>query len=819
MILSQRQKIFIFTFGLFVLMGYSQSGVGANFGIEADAYSGDVVSGLTTDDWFYNGTSGYGVIDEATAVAMGYGAQLAAGSNIAFDLRQSIPNYASNNGYIWYSARYGRDYVNGSSDDLTVFTGGQNGQNPTTSWGVTSGSLPSKTDIVDSGVQMRRNGITVSDDLWVNMMISTLSSSGNHFVDFELFVSEIQNTGTGFSNSGSDEGHTAWRFDASGNVTTIGDMIIGFSYSGGGVSGVEIRLWVDRSIFNPGNTPGGTSTFIWGGSIDGGSTYGYGQIVVPGGALLSNVNSLATTGPPWGTTNTSGYTADFNAQYFAEVGVNFTQLGFDPQALFGNGAACDSPFSAILTKSRTSSAFTSSLKDFAGPYDFLGSAEGTQVNTVITDPGDFDSCIIGETLTLQAEFISPSSDYIWYSLTPGVVFPANGLSEISGIGLDNVLIDSMGDYQLGIAPLSGCSPATEPTDIISIRAIPCAVDNAYNGAENTPINVAAVGLLGNDTDNDVGDVLVVNTVPVVDVSNGSLTLAADGSFSYVPDAGFNGTDTFTYQVCDSFGFCDTAGVTLTISKDFDGDGIIDPIDLDDDNDGIIDTTESNGIDPSADADNDGTPNYLDAEFCVLNAFGVCDNLDADTDGLPNHLDLDSDGDGCNDVLEAGFTDDNVDGILADSPTAVDANGQVTGTNAVDGYTTPADGDGNTIADYLEPGSNAVIDVQPSNSTALSGDATSFTVTITAANTYQWQISTDGGGIFTDLADGGIYAGTTTATLNISAVTLSMNTYQYRVIASNSAYVCDPSVTSTAAVLTVKIQSIITNRRITYRVNK
>ncbi|MBT8285217.1 MAG: cadherin-like domain-containing protein, partial [Flavobacteriaceae bacterium] len=794
---------------LVAISTYGQVGVGANFGIEADAYSGDVLSGLTTDDWFYNGISGSGVVDEATAAAMGYAAQLAAGNNIAFDLRQSIPNYASNNGYIWYSTRYGRDYVNQSSNDLTTFTGGQNGQNPMTSWGVSPGPVPAKTDIVDAGVHMRRNGINVTDDLWVDLMISTLSSSGNHFVDFELFVSEIQNTGTGFTNSGPDEGHTAWRFDASGNVTQIGDMIIGFSYSGTGVSGVEVRLWVDRSLFVPGTSPGGTSTFVWGSNISGGSTYGYGQIVVPGGSLLSNVNSLSTTGPPWGTTNTSGYSANFNAQYFAEVGVNFTQLGFDPRALFGNGAACDSPFSAILTKSRTSSSFTSSLKDFSGPYDFLGSAAGTQVNTTITDPGDFDSCLTGETLTLQAEFVSPSSEYVWYSLTPGVVFPANGLSEISGVGMDNVQIDTMGDYQLGIAPLPGCNPATDPTDIISIRAIPCAADEAYSGIENTTLNIAAPGVLSNDSDNDSGDVLTVTTVPVIDVTNGTLTLVADGSFSYVPDAGFIGVDSFTYEVCDSFGLCDTAVVTITISEDFDGDGVIDVDDLDDDNDGILDSTESNGIDPSADADSDGTPNYRDSDFCTLNAFGVCDNLDVDNDGLPNHLDLDSDGDGCNDVLEAGFTDQNDDGILADLPTTVDANGQVTGTNQVDGFTAPADADGNATADYLEAGSNATIDVPPADTTGFSGNPVSFTVSTTNADTFQWQISTNGGGSFTDLTDSGIYSGTATGTLLISPVSLAMNTYQYRVIVSNSAYICDPSTTSNAATLTVKIRSVIT----------
>lgn len=584
----------VLVFLLFVIpvISFGQIGVGANFGIEADAYSGDATSGIGTDDWFYNGLSGAGVVDEATAVANGYAAQLAAGNNLAFDLRQSIPNYATNAGFIWYSTRYGRDYVNTSSNDLTTFTGGKNGDNPMTAWGASPGPLPAKTDIVDVGVHMRRNGINVTDDLWVDLMISTLSSSGSHFVDFELFVSEIATTGSGFTNSGNQEGHTAWTFDAGGNVTNIGDMVIGFSYSGGGVTGIEVRLWVDRSIFIPGTSPGGTSTFTWGTNIDGGSTYGYGQIVVPPGALLNHVNTLITTGPPWGTTDTSGYTLNYNSGYFAEVAVNFTQLGFDPRALFGNSAACDSPFSAILAKSRTSSSFTSSLKDFAGPYDFLGSAADTQVNTTITDPGDFNSCNSGDTLTLQAEFLSTSSEYVWYSLTPGVVFPANGLSTISGVGMDNVTIDTPGDYQLGIAPLLGCVPATDPDDIISIHAIPCAAADAYSLAQNTILTVSAVsGLLSNDIDLEPSDTLMVTTTPISGPSNGIVTLNSDGSFSYNPNPGYVGPDSFTYEVCDSFGLCDTATVSLIVSNDNDSDGIADNIDLDDDNDGIPDDEE------------------------------------------------------------------------------------------------------------------------------------------------------------------------------------------------------------------------------------
>ena len=39
------------------------------------------------------------------------------------------------------------------------------------------------------------------------------------------------------------------------------------------------------------------------------------------------------------------------------------------------------------------------------------------------------------------------------------------------------------------------------------------------------------------------------------------------------------------------------------------------------------------------------------------------NTDTDGDGIPNRLDLDSDNDGCNDVVEAGYVDGDNDGIV------------------------------------------------------------------------------------------------------------------------------------------------------------
>jgi hypothetical protein len=49
-------------------------------------------------------------------------------------------------------------------------------------------------------------------------------------------------------------------------------------------------------------------------------------------------------------------------------------------------------------------------------------------------------------------------------------------------------------------------------------------------------------------------------------SHGSLTLNANGTFTYLPNNGFTGTDKFVYQVCDNGtpSLCDTALVTITV---------------------------------------------------------------------------------------------------------------------------------------------------------------------------------------------------------------------------------------------------------------
>lgn len=80
---------------------------------------------------------------------------------------------------------------------------------------------------------------------------------------------------------------------------------------------------------------------------------------------------------------------------------------------------------------------------------------------------------------------------------------------------------------------------------------PVAVDNTYATGLDTPVTVnAAQGVLNNDTDPNGTAGLTVNPTPASNPANGSVNLNADGSFTYTPNAGFTGSDTFTYQVCD-----------------------------------------------------------------------------------------------------------------------------------------------------------------------------------------------------------------------------------------------------------------------------
>jgi hypothetical protein len=92
-------------------------------------------------------------------------------------------------------------------------------------------------------------------------------------------------------------------------------------------------------------------------------------------------------------------------------------------------------------------------------------------------------------------------------------------------------------------------PVSGPSNTATIRAVnvaPVAATDTYATSQNTALVVAAPGVLGNDTDAD-SPPTSWRAVLVSHPASGSLQVNPDGSFTYTPNTGFNGIDTFTYK--------------------------------------------------------------------------------------------------------------------------------------------------------------------------------------------------------------------------------------------------------------------------------
>ena len=110
--------------------------------------------------------------------------------------------------------------------------------------------------------------------------------------------------------------------------------------------------------------------------------------------------------------------------------------------------------------------------------------------------------------------------------------------------------------------LNECDTATVTVDVLPIDDPPVAGDDAVEVAEDGSVDI---NVPANDSDPD-GDLDVTSVSVVSQPANGTVSVdPLTGVVTYEPNGNFNGTDTFTYEICDSLGVCDTATVTVEVN--------------------------------------------------------------------------------------------------------------------------------------------------------------------------------------------------------------------------------------------------------------
>ena len=433
----------------------------AGFGVDADLranyFNGNI---QFNDDWFANGTAGTGqaVIDSTGAAAM-VSRYLVdpAFRKLPFFRTMRVPQFSIVNNRLWIDAVYIRDYNGQSGGDSTAFLISNKNADSPADWNGGATSVLDKNDIGEMMIHVKRAGPTKTDSLWFMGGMSLQGTTGNRYFDFELYQTDIffsRATGK-FSNYGPDAGHTSWKLDAAGNIIAPGDVIFTAEYSSSSLTAIEARVWVDKNTMNI--TP---VSFDWIGDFVGassGSQFGYANIrpKITGTYYTGLQSGNNTWAGPFGFIDGgNNYLTTYSARQYMEFSINLSKLGLDPITLLG-GNACGLPFRRILVKTRTSTSFSSELKDFIGPFDFFVTAPVKAQAELPLFCG-----VIGVS-EIHVQNPLPASVYTWSTPDGHIVGDSVGTS---------IQADAPGTYIVSQQLLDGCSTTSKDTVTIVFDA-------------------------------------------------------------------------------------------------------------------------------------------------------------------------------------------------------------------------------------------------------------------------------------------------------------------------------------------------------------
>jgi predicted extracellular nuclease len=110
--------------------------------------------------------------------------------------------------------------------------------------------------------------------------------------------------------------------------------------------------------------------------------------------------------------------------------------------------------------------------------------------------------------------------------------------------------------------VAGNNSDSASVSVVVANRAPVANDDGYGIVAGSVLDVAAPGVLGNDSDAD-GDALDAQLI--TGPTSGSATVAPNGALRYQPNPGFAGSDSLVYRACDAAPACATATVRIVVS--------------------------------------------------------------------------------------------------------------------------------------------------------------------------------------------------------------------------------------------------------------
>ncbi len=176
-----------------------------------------------------------------------------------------------------------------------------------------------------------------------------------------------------------------------------------------------------------------------------------------------------------------------------------------------------------------------------------------------TDGPSSNVNVTGPAAPYWVRLVRSGNTFTAYSSADGTTWTQVGATQTIAMGA-TVLVG------LVVTSHNAGALSTATFDNVDIRMPPTAADDSYTVSQDNALAVAAPGVLANDTAAS-GSPTVASPRPETAPAHGTLTLNADGSFSYQPDPGFTGTDSFTYRAVDGSGLTSgPATVTITVGS-------------------------------------------------------------------------------------------------------------------------------------------------------------------------------------------------------------------------------------------------------------